>query len=80
MITLPAAYAVALFLVQYLSFPALLAALVVALLIYAADRFSTEKRWEFPKDYLGRLIYVVFNTAILTLVLTGVINIGDVSS
>jgi len=77
MITLPIAYTVALFFVQVLGLPDLIGALIAALLVYAADWYSSDPPWERPKDYIGRLIYVVINTAILTLVLRGVISISE---
>jgi hypothetical protein len=79
MITLPIAYAVALFFVQAVGFPNILAALIAAFLVYAADWYSSDPAWKWPRDYVGRLIYVVINTAILTLVLLGVISLGEAS-
>ena len=77
MITLPVAYAVALFFVQAVGFPNVLAAFISALLVYAADWYSSDPTWKWPKDYAGRLIYVAINTAIVTLVLMGVISISE---
>ena len=77
MITLPIAYYVALFFAQVIGLPNVIGALISAFLIYAADWFSSDPAWTWPRDYGGRLIYVVFNTAILTLVLMGVISISE---
>ncbi len=49
MITLPIAYAVALFFVQVIGFPNLLAALISALLVYAADWYSSDPPWNGPR-------------------------------
>ena len=77
MITLPIAYAVSLFFVKVVGFPNIIGALIAALLVYAADWYSADPAWTWPRDYIGRLIYVVINTAILTLVLMGVISISE---
>lgn len=76
MITLPIAYAVALFFVQVIGLPNVIGALISAALIYAADRFSSEQKWSW-KEYAARLVYLVINTAILTLVLMGIISISE---
>jgi hypothetical protein len=76
MITLPIAYAVALFFVQVIGLPNVIGALICAALVYAADRFSSEQKWGW-EEYAGRLVYLVINTAILTLVLMGVISISE---
>jgi hypothetical protein len=81
MITLPIAYAVARFFVEVVGFPNILAAFIAAFLVYAADWYSSaDPKWQWPRDYIGRLIYVVINTAILTLVLAGVIPLGEAGS
>jgi hypothetical protein len=77
MITLPIAYAVALFFTQVIGFWDVLGALASALLIYAGDWYTADPVWTWWRDYAGRLIYVVINTAILTLALRGLIPIGE---
>ena len=77
MITLPIAYAVALFFVQAVGLPNVIGALISAVLVYAADWYSADPAWKWPRDYVGRLIYVVINTAILSLILMGVISISE---
>jgi hypothetical protein len=77
MITLPSAYLVARLFTDYVNLPDILAALIASLLIYAGDWFSAEPAWNGPKDYLGRLIYVVFNVAILMALLTGTVVLGE---
>ena len=79
MITLPSAYLVARLFADYLYFPFIFAALLASLLVYAADWFVSEDPWE-TRDYLGRLIYVVFNTAILTGLLTGIVTLGEATT
>jgi len=45
-------------------------------LVGAPVMFSSEQKWGW-EEYAGRLVYLVINTAILTLVLMGVISISE---
>lgn len=80
LLTFPIAYATALIISQVLGGAAwadLISALFVSLLIYSLDWYTASSAWRYPEDYLARLIYVVFNTSIIVLLLGGALTLGE---
>jgi hypothetical protein len=73
MITYPTALALTAALVS-VGLPSLLAALIVSAVVYALDWASREDDWK-AYDYLRRLVYLGVNTLILTLTVSGVLNL-----
>ena len=62
--------------IQTLGMPALIAALIVSVVVYALDWASREEDWD-GDDYIRRLVYLVVNTLILWLSVSGVVTLEN---
>jgi hypothetical protein len=62
--------------IQTLGVPALVAAFVVSIVVYALDWASRDEDWK-ADDYARRLVYLVVNALILWLTVSGVITLEN---
>jgi hypothetical protein len=75
MITLPTAYLAAKYVFMgALGFDVAVASFLTAAVIYGTDRYADDEPWD-RWDYGFRLLYVIFNTAILMAAFAGEIDV-----